>query len=210
MGMNAQAKIRRSAQTMAHGSKGRRLLRAIGSYFAADLLGVLGVALFSILLGRLRGAEELGVFSFAMALGTLAQVFTDANYQLTLPQQVARTGELTALTEAQAAKLVLWLPAFGAVLAVAAASGQPQVVFVTAVALFAGLLHSVGDTLMAGLRGAGQQERAAQIIAVSSTIGASAAVAGLFAQMPLALLVLLNGVATALPRVAWGAQALHS
>jgi O-antigen/teichoic acid export membrane protein len=210
MGMNAQAKIRRSAQTMAYGSKGGRLLRAIGSYFAADLLGVLGVALFSILLGRLRGAEELGVFSFAMALGTLAQVFTDANYQLTLPQQVARTGELTALTEAQAAKLVLWLPAFAAVLAVAAASGQPQVVFVTAVALFAGLLHSVGDTLMAGLRGAGQQERAARIIAVSSTIGASAAVAGLFAQMPLALLVLLNGVATALPRVAWGAQALHS
>lgn len=181
-----------------------RFLRSVGAFLLADGFGVIGAVVFSIVLARLRGAEELGLFSFSMAQALLLQLLIEANFAITLPQEVARCRKVfEPLRRAQVAKWYLSLAALPLAGVLLLLAGRADAVMPTLVACAVTLGHSFVASYTAVLHGLGQMTLLGVIIAVSSTVGALAGVAALVLGWSLPVVILVQGVGTALPAWLW-------
>ncbi|MCS7176995.1 MAG: oligosaccharide flippase family protein [Candidatus Kapabacteria bacterium] len=188
----------------------RQLLRSVASFLIADGLGIIGAVLFSILLGRLRGAEELGLYSFSMAQALLLQLFVEANFAVTLPQEVARTGTIASpLRQAQLAKWYLALIGFPLGVGLTIGLGRADALAPTVAAFVVSLFHSFVSSYAALLQGLGALQLLGAVIAVSSTLGALAGIAAVVAGWPLVPVILVQGGVGALSAWVWFGIALR-
>lgn len=186
------------------------LLRSIGAFLVADGFGVASAVIFSIVLARVRGAEELGLFSFSMAQGLLLQLVVEANFAITLPQQVARAGRIAEpLRQAQHAKWYLALLGVPIGLGLTLLLGRADAIVSTMAAFAVTVVHSFVGSYTAALHGLGQMTVLGTIIAVSTTLGALGGIAAVVAGLPLPAVVLVHGLGTALPLWVWSGRLLQ-
>ncbi len=180
----------------------RKLLQSVAAFLLADGLGVVGAVVFSIVLARVRGAEELGVFSFSMAQALLLQLFIEANFAITLPQEVARVRTIAEpIRRAHIAKWYLSLVGVPAGILLLLLGGRADALAPTLAAFAVTLGHSFVASYSAALHGLGRMRLLGGIIAVTSTLGALAGIAGLVLGWSLPAVILVQGFGTALP--AW-------
>ncbi len=186
------------------------LLRSVGAFLLADGLGVVGAVVFSIVLARMRGAEELGLFSFSMAQGLLLQLVVEANFAITLPQEVARTGRIAApLQQTQRAKWYLALVGVPLGLGLTLFLGREDAILSTVAAFTVTLLHSWVGSYTAALHGLGQMTALGSIIAVSTVLGALGGIGAIVMGLPLPGVILVHGFGIALPMWIWTGRLLR-
>lgn len=181
-----------------------QLVRSVTAFVLADGVGILGAVVFSIVLARLRGPEELGIFSFSMAQALLLQLFVDANFSVTLPQEVARSGEVAQpLRHTQIAKW--YLAALGIPLGIGLtyAVGRADALAPTLAAFAVAVLQSFVGSYTAALHGLGRMTTLGIIIAGSSLIGSLAGVTAVFLGWHLVVVILVQGLAIAIPAWIW-------
>lgn len=187
-----------------------RFLRSVGAFLLADGMGVVGSVVFSIVLARLRGAEELGLFSFSMAQALLLQLCIEANFAITLPQEVARCRRVSEpLRQAQITKWYLGLAALPLGTLLLLLAGHSDAVLPTLAAFATTLGHSFVASFTAVLHGFGQMTLLGAIIAVTSTVGALAGITALVLGWSLPVVILVQGIGTALPAWLWVGQVLR-
>ncbi|MCS6966091.1 MAG: oligosaccharide flippase family protein [Candidatus Kapabacteria bacterium] len=180
------------------------MVRSVGAFLVADGLGIVSVVLFSIVLARTRGADELGVFSFSMAQALLLQMFVDANFAVTLAQEVARTGKVAAsLRDAQLTKWYLAVVGLPVGIGLTLLVGRSDAVVPTVAAFVIMLVHSFVGSYAAALQGLGKMTLLGTVIAVTSTAGALGGIVALLLGYPLFVVILAQGLANAIPAWVW-------
>jgi len=201
--VNAHAKIQPLLQ-MSEQRSLPTLVRSVIAFLLADGLGVIGAVLLSIVLARFRGAGELGVFSFSMAQGLLLQLFVEANFAITLPQQVARTGRIIEpLRETQITKWYLALVGVPVGLVMTVFLGRVDALVPTVAAFAVMVIHSFIGSYHAVLHGLGQMSLLGRVIAGSSTLGALCGIAAIVIGVSLPLVIVFQGLGTAVPAWIW-------
>jgi O-antigen/teichoic acid export membrane protein len=179
-------------------------MQAVASFLVADGAGVLGAVLFSIILARVRGAEELGIFSFSMAQALLLQIFLEANFAITLPQEVARQGSVVEpLRRAQKAKWSLALLGFPVAALLTLVFGRSDAWMPTLAGCGVALVQSFVNSYTAALHGLGRMTLLGIVIAVTATLGALAGIVAVVVGMPLTGVILVQGLVTAVTARGW-------
>lgn len=156
------------------------ILRATFWLSLSDGITLVAFAIVSILIARRLGAEQLGEYSMAMAIGAFVQIISDAGYSISLARLVAQQPGMigTLFNQAVRVKFLLWVGSVPLALGIAGIHSLHLATLCTIV-LIDGLASCISFSVLGALRGINQYimpQLISSAYSVGSAVGACAAI----------------------------------